>query len=99
VDAANALADELLAAWVGDGSGAQLESVDGAWVLTGLGRREELEAAIQRSRAQTLWHDAARRIASGDAVASAETYAVIGSVPDESYARLRGRMRSSGSSC
>ena len=86
-EAANPLADELLAMW-GDRS-AGIELVDSAWALVGLGRADELMAAVQRARAQTLWHEAARRIASGDAVGASEVYAEIGSVPDEAYARLR----------
>jgi tetratricopeptide (TPR) repeat protein len=88
LDAANALADELLAVWGEDGVKPQLEAVDGVWLLTDLGRTDELEGAIGRA-AQTLWHDAARRIASGDAAGAAEIYAEIGSVPDKAYARLR----------
>jgi hypothetical protein len=68
---------------------AGIELVDSAWALVGLGRADELMAAVQRARAQTLWHEAARRIASGDAVGASEVYAEIGSVPDEAYARLR----------
>jgi hypothetical protein len=57
-------------------------------LLVGLGRAKELEEAIERA-VQMLWHDAARRIAVGDAAGAAEVYAEIGSVPDEAYARLR----------
>jgi tetratricopeptide (TPR) repeat protein len=86
---ANVLADELLAVWGDKGARALLELVDGAWALAGLGRSDELMAAVERARGQTLWHEAARRIASGDSVGAAEVYAEIGSVPDEAYARLR----------
>jgi class 3 adenylate cyclase len=86
---ANALADELLAVWGDEGARALLELVDGAWALTGLGRNDELLAAVERARAQTLWHEAARKIAEEDAAGAAEVYAEIGSVPDEAYARLR----------
>ena len=88
VEPANALAEELLEAWRFQGVNPQLESVDGAWLLVGLGRAKELEEAIERA-VQMLWHDAARRIAVGDAAGAAEVYAEIGSVPDEAYARLR----------
>jgi class 3 adenylate cyclase/tetratricopeptide (TPR) repeat protein len=88
VDAANALADELVEVWGEKGVNPQLESVDGAWLLAGLGRAEELVDAIERA-VQTLWHDAAGKIASGDAASAAEVYAEIGSVPDEAHARLR----------
>jgi class 3 adenylate cyclase/tetratricopeptide (TPR) repeat protein len=88
--AADEAADELLAAWSSDGMvRGQLESVDGAWVLTELGRTDELIAAIDRAPSQTLWNEGARRIASGDFVGAADAYAEIGSVPDEAYARLR----------
>ena len=68
------------------------ESVDGAWVFTGLGREAELVEAIERASAQTPWHEGARRIASGDLAGAAETYAEIGSVPDEVYARFGDRL-------
>jgi hypothetical protein len=37
----------------------------------------------------TPWHEAARRYASGDLVGAAETYAVIGTLPEEVYSRLK----------
>ena len=89
LEAATRLADELLGIWEGDGVGPQAESVDGAWALVDLGRADELVAAIERAEAQTLWQQAARRIAEGDAAGAAEVYAEIGTLPDELYARLR----------
>ena len=86
--AANAVADELLAAWE-KGVRPQHEAVDGAWALVALGRKAELEAALDRVSAQTLWHEAARRIASGDFAGAADIYGEIGSVPTEAYTRLR----------
>jgi len=94
-EAATALADELLEIWRDGGVRPQIESVDGAWLLIGLGRREELEDALERA-AQTLWHDAARKIASEDTAGAADVYAEIGSVPDEAYARLRAAETLSG---
>jgi hypothetical protein len=88
LEAAAALADELLEIWRDGGVRPQIESVDGAWVLIGLGRTAELEEALERA-VQTLWHDAAKKIASGDAAGAADVYAEIGTVPDEAYARLR----------
>jgi len=88
LQAANALADELVGAWSEKGVRPLQEAVDGAWVFAGLERSDELEDAIG-SAAQTLWHEAARRIAAGNAAGAAEVYAEIGSVPDEGYARLR----------
>ncbi len=86
---AHELADGLLELWGDRGVRPMQESVDGAWVFTGLGREAELVEAIERASAQTPWHEGARRIASGDLAGAAETYAEIGSVPDEVYARLR----------
>jgi hypothetical protein len=89
LDAANTLADELLAVWAERGMRPQQEAVDGSWVLTALDRTAELEAAIDRAVAETPWHEAARRIASGELAGAADVYAEIGTVPDEVYARLK----------
>ena len=89
LEVASRLADELLAIWGRDGVGPQVELVDGAWALVDLGRADELVAAIGTAQAQTLWHQAATRIAAGDAAAAAEVYAEIGALPEELYARLR----------
>jgi class 3 adenylate cyclase/tetratricopeptide (TPR) repeat protein len=88
LEAAHALAGELLELWSDGGALPQLELADGAWLLTQLGRTAELEDAIERA-VQTRWHDAARKIAAGDAAGAAEVYLEIGSVPEEAYARLR----------
>ncbi len=86
---AGTLADELLEAWAEKGVRPLAESVDSAWVFAELNRKDELDAAIRLSRSQTLWHEAALSILSGDFGAAAETYAEIGWIPDEAYARLR----------
>jgi hypothetical protein len=86
---ANALADELVEAWRSDGVPPGHEAVDGVWAFRELGRGREFGEALERSRAQTPWHDAARLVVAGDLAAAAERYAEIGSVPDEAYARLR----------
>jgi tetratricopeptide (TPR) repeat protein len=89
--AAAALADELVAAWRSLGIRQPHELASAPWVFTGLGRAEEVLAALEsESRAITPWHEAARRLASGDLPEAAEVFAAIGSVPDEAYARLRG---------
>jgi predicted ATPase/class 3 adenylate cyclase len=88
-DQANALADELLAAWGSQGIPAVHECVDGAWAFSELGRGSEFVEALDRSRAQTPWHEAARLVVAGDLAGAADCYAEIGSVPDEAYARLR----------
>jgi predicted ATPase/class 3 adenylate cyclase len=89
VKTSQALADELLVLWGDRGVRPMQESVDGSWVLVGLGRESGLVEAIEHVPAKTLWHEGARRIASGDLAGAAEIYVEIGSVPDEVYARLR----------
>ena len=86
---ANALADELLDAWRSQGVPPGHESVDGVWAFSELGRSSEFADALERGRAQTPWHEAARLVIAGDVVGAADLYAEIGSVPDEAYARLR----------
>jgi class 3 adenylate cyclase/tetratricopeptide (TPR) repeat protein len=86
---ANALADELLDAWRSQGVPPGHESVDGVWAFSELGRSSEFADALERGRAQTPWHEAARLVVVGDLAGAADRYAEIGSVPDEAYARLR----------
>jgi len=86
---ANALADELLDAWRSQGVPPGHESVDGVWAFSELGRSSEFADALERGRAQTPWHEAARLVIAGDAAGAADLYREIGSVPDEAYARLR----------
>ncbi len=83
------VADELLAAWKKTGVRAQTESVDGAWAFLALGRVDEFLEALDRAPFQTPWHAAARAIVTGDPATAADIYAQIGTIPDESYARLR----------
>ena len=62
-----------------------------------LGRGREFVEALERARAQTPWHEAARLVVGGDLAEAAELYAEIGSVPDEAYARLRAAGAFAGS--
>jgi tetratricopeptide (TPR) repeat protein len=87
--AAGALADELVVAWRDVGVVHPNECADSPWIFIDLGRTDELEQALARAKGFTPWHEAARRAIRGDLVGAAETYAQIGSVPDEAYARLR----------
>ena len=86
---ANRAADELLALWSESGVRPVHESVDSAWAFVELDRIDEFVQAVKRAKHQTLWHQAARRIAGGDFLGAADTYGKIGTVPDEAYARLR----------
>jgi class 3 adenylate cyclase/tetratricopeptide (TPR) repeat protein len=86
---ANALADELFDAWRSQGVPPGHECVDGVWAFSELGRSSEFADALERGRAQTPWHEAARLVISGDLAGAADLYGEIGSVPDEAYARLR----------
>jgi class 3 adenylate cyclase/tetratricopeptide (TPR) repeat protein len=60
-----------------------------AWVLAGLGRSDELVAAIDRVAIRTPWLDAADALARGDFLRAAEIYAQIGTRANEAYTRLR----------
>jgi hypothetical protein len=88
--AAGALADELVAAWRSVGIRQPHELAIAPWVFTSLGRADEVLGALEaESRANTPWHEAARRVVSGDLTEAAAVFAEIGSVPDEAYARLK----------
>jgi hypothetical protein len=88
--AAAAVADELVVAWRSVGIRQPHELAVAPWVFTDLGRAGEVLAALEaESRSITPWHEAARRLASGDLVEAAGIFAEIGSVPDEAYARLK----------
>jgi class 3 adenylate cyclase/tetratricopeptide (TPR) repeat protein len=87
--AANALADELVAAWRATPPRQHEECSQAAWAFQELARGDDLQAAFERLRARTAWHEAAERVISGEFAGAADVYAEIGSVPDEAYARLR----------
>ena len=89
-EAAGAIADELVEAWAATGIRQPHELAVVPWVFRELGRASELLRALaQDERGVTPWHEAARQIASEELAAAAETFAEIGSLPDEVYARLR----------
>jgi len=88
--AADAVADELVAAWRTGGIRQPHELSVAPWVFTRLGRADEVLAALEaESRSITPWHEAARRVASGELVEAADLFAEIGSVPDEASARMK----------
>ncbi len=62
---------------------------DLAWVLTDLGRSEELIEAAGSATVRTPWIDAAEALARGDYRRAADTYSQTGNRPDEAYTRLR----------
>ncbi len=86
---AHQLANELLTAWEERGVRPLNESADGAWLFHDLDRADEFLVPLAAAPAQTLWHEAARAIVTGEFASAAETYAEIGCVPFEAYARLR----------
>jgi class 3 adenylate cyclase len=92
LDAARALADELLATV---GAGANLFAlVSLVWVADGVGVAEELRDRLETLEpATSLWLKAGREILDGELERAAETFAEIGSVPDEAEARLRAGLR------
>jgi class 3 adenylate cyclase/tetratricopeptide (TPR) repeat protein len=86
---ANALADELVTRWASNVIRQPLECAEAPWAFRELGRAGEMREWLQRSVGRTLWVDAAAQIVDGELEQAAETFAEIGSVPDEAYARLR----------
>jgi tetratricopeptide (TPR) repeat protein len=82
------LLDELLGQLTGRESFMGGYWADVAFALCTLGRTDELPPVIARVRVRTRWLDAAEELASGDPLAAAETFAEIGSAPDEAVARL-----------
>ena len=90
---ADALVSELLSAWVTRRlgiSGSDCEwLLDIAVVLAPLGREAEFVELAQRSQVVNPWRDAAALYAARDFQKAAETYAEIGTLPEEAYARLR----------
>lgn len=66
---------------------------DLALVLERLERGTELEQLAATATLRTPWVQAAMAIATGEFGRAAELYAEIGSLPDESYARLRAAER------
>ena len=88
--AANALANELVEAWHATGIRQPHECAIAPWVFRELDRSEEVQEALEfEAKGATPWHEAARRVLSNDLAGAADTFAEIGSVPDEAYARLR----------
>jgi tetratricopeptide (TPR) repeat protein len=63
--------------------------IDLSWALVELGRTEDLLAAIGRVERRTIRVEAAEAIARGDYSGAAATYARMGHLPAEAYARLR----------
>jgi class 3 adenylate cyclase/tetratricopeptide (TPR) repeat protein len=58
-------------------------------------RQAELRSLLDAARPATRWYEAARAVIDGDFVGAADTYAEIGSRPDEAIARLEAAKRSS----
>jgi class 3 adenylate cyclase/tetratricopeptide (TPR) repeat protein len=90
-DDAERLADELLALRPADTAIPHHVSplFDLAWVMSGLGRSEDLVEATERSTARTLHVDAAEALARGSYLAAADIYVRMGTLPNEAFARLR----------
>jgi class 3 adenylate cyclase/tetratricopeptide (TPR) repeat protein len=88
LDAARALADEFL---LTIGAGARLDGLIGfAWVADRIGLAGQLRERLDELESATsLWLKAGREVLTGDFEQAAETFGVIGSVPDEAEARLR----------
>jgi class 3 adenylate cyclase/tetratricopeptide (TPR) repeat protein len=94
-DYAGRLADEVLALRPADTAIPHHVSplFDLAWVLSGLGRSEDLVEATERSTARTLHVDAAEALARGSYLSAADIYVRMGTRPNEAFARLRAAER------
>jgi tetratricopeptide (TPR) repeat protein len=92
-DRAGALLTDLLAAWVAHGWQRASEAMwisDAVVALAELGREADFLAAVEKAyTAPSAWRRAAVALVSGDPLGAGQTYAEIGSRPDEAYARLR----------
>ena len=89
-DLASVHADELLEAWrASTVQTATYWAADLAFALAELGRGNEMLRVAAGVAHPTPWLEAAVAFASGDPASAADGYAVIGSLPDEAYARLR----------
>ncbi|MGH2931828.1 MAG: AAA family ATPase [Gaiellaceae bacterium] len=89
---ARRLSQEMLAGWRDQrfyGAGASEWLGDIAVALRAIGEGGALAEAAPLSPLSTPWLSAASSYAAGDFRDAAETYASIGSMPDEAYARLR----------
>ncbi|MGZ4388052.1 MAG: hypothetical protein ACXVZL_01570, partial [Gaiellaceae bacterium] len=86
---APALADELLGTLTGEEIEAGSHWADLAAVLVPTGRQAELLEAAGRVKTPTRWVDAAEALGRGDFALAADTFAEIGSRPDEAWARLQ----------
>jgi class 3 adenylate cyclase/tetratricopeptide (TPR) repeat protein len=86
------LADELLALWTSkvDSYPASAWAVDLACALEPIDRGAALVDAARSVRTPTRWLDAAVALLTRDFRAAADGFSVIGSLPDEAFARLRG---------
>jgi predicted ATPase/class 3 adenylate cyclase len=92
LDRGGQLADELLALWTAkaDSYPTSAWTVDLACALEPIDRGAELVDTARSVRAPTRWLDAAVALLTGEHRAASEGFSVIGSLPDEAFARLRG---------
>jgi class 3 adenylate cyclase/tetratricopeptide (TPR) repeat protein len=88
---AEGLVDELLALNPTRQAAGNLVSIpfDLVWLLTDLGRDDELRAVLDGAEARTRWTQAAVALARADYLRAADGYAEMGSLPNEAYSRLR----------
>ena len=86
---AAALLDELRSAWAGTQFIPGFWAAEAAFAAAAAGRREPYERLLDGSSARTRWVDAACAYLAEDFAGAADTFALIGSAPDEAFARLR----------
>ena len=84
------LVTELLDDWTETGGMlASFWTADLAFVLSALGRGDELAETAAAAKMPTRWLEAAKAYAGGEFERAADLYCEIGTLPDEAFARLR----------
>ena len=90
----DASVDELLASLTTSQPFWGAASLPDLLAVADAGRQAELRPLLDAASLPTRWYDAARAVIDGDFVRAADTYAAIGSRPDEAVARLEAAKRS-----
>ena len=96
-DQAEASVAELLAALAAGQPFWGAASLPDVLVVAGAKHRAQLRSLLDAARPSTRWYEAARAVIDGDFVRAADTYAAMGSRPDEAVARFEAAKRSSAS--
>ena len=97
-DQAEASVAELLVALAAGQPFWGAASLPDVLAVAGAEHRAQLRSLLDSACPSTRWYDAARAVIDGDFVRAANTYAAMGSRPDEAVARLQAAKRSPANS-